>query len=59
MQREAGICERCQPLFFARFHALENQLRCVMLKKNIVTLHKIAQTSGVPTSALIEDVPEQ
>lgn len=25
---------------------------------NIVTLHKIAQTLGVPTSALIEDVPE-
>lgn len=26
---------------------------------NIVTLHKIAQTLGVPTSTLIEDVPEQ
>jgi len=25
---------------------------------NIVTLHKIAQTLGVPTSALIEDVEE-
>lgn len=25
---------------------------------NVVTLHKIAQTLGIPTSELIEDVPD-